>query len=148
MRTFKDLIETLRLAVEKQQHTIAKFRDKEHVSIEQKGRKDWQGDVYSFHLIYDSRRSGPTKEQIANWSLAGPSQESLNAAEQRGIKLKKMMLDRSASEPDVRRRAKLAYAWSSSTRGSTERTVHIVLHEGAVKSHTDAVKAAMGRGNF
>jgi hypothetical protein len=145
VRASKKTEESLRLAVEKKQHSIAKFRDKEFVSIEQKGRQDWHCDVYSFHLIYDSRRNGSTKEQIANWSLAGPSKESLDAAEQRGIKLKKMMMDRGVSEPEVKRRAKLAYAWRSSATGSTESMVYIVLHEGAVKSHIDAVKTVMGK---
>lgn len=146
MRAFKELAETLRLAVEKKQHTMAKFRDKEFVSIEQEGFKNWKGDVYSFHLIYDSRRSGPTKEQIANWSLSGPSKESLDAAEQRGRSLKKRMLERGVHEPEFKQRAKLAYAWSSPKKGSAERLVHIVLHGGVVKSHSDAVKSAMGKG--
>ena len=40
-------------------------------------------------------------------------------------------------------RAKRAYAWSSPIEGSTKRRFFAVLHMGAIKSPTDAVRAAI-----
>jgi len=39
--------------------------------------------------------------------------------------------------------AKFAYAWSSPIEGSDKRKFYAVLHEGPVKTPTDAVKAAI-----
>jgi hypothetical protein len=145
MTAFKESIETLRLAVEKRQHVNARLKEKVFVPEVQQGNLKWEGHVFSFHLIYDTKNSGATKEQIAAWSLPGPNAETLDAAEQRGEKLRKRMLDTDVRSPEIRRRAKLAYAWSSPVKGSREREFHIVLHEGAVKSASDAVKAVMAK---
>jgi len=145
MRAFKDSVETLRLTVEKRQHVNARFKDKKFVPEVQEGDFKWEGDVFSFHLIYDNRRSGATKEQIDNWSLAGPSAENLDAAEQRGLKLRKLLLERDLHTPEIKRRAKLAYAWSSPVKGSDQRQFNVVLHEGVVKSHTDAVRSVIAK---
>jgi hypothetical protein len=146
MRAFKDSIETLRLAVEKRQHVNARLKERVFVPKVEEGDLKWEGHVFSFHLIYDSKHSGATKEQIANWSLPGPSAETLDAAEQRGQKLRKKMLDTDIRSPEIRRRAKLAYAWTSPIKGSVDRQFNIVLHEGAVKSAADAVKVVIAKG--
>ena len=146
MSAFKDSVETLRLTVEKRQHANARFKVKVFVPEVRQGDLKWEGNVFSFHLIYDTKHSGATKEQIANWHLPGPSAENLDAAVQRGLKLRKLLLDKDIRTPEIRRRAKLAYAWSSPIKGSAERKFNVVLHEGAVKNATDAVKAVMGKG--
>ena len=145
MSVYKDSIETLRLAVEKNQRSTARFKEKAFVREMQDGRVAWEGDVFSFNLIYDSKHSGATKEQIADWRLAGPSAKGLEAAEARGQKMRKQLESAHSLKPEIKRRAKLAYAWSSPVKGSTKRKVNVVLHEGTVKSPVDAVKAAIGK---
>lgn len=147
MRAFKDSVETLRLTVEKLQHANARFKDKKFVPEVREGNAKWEGNVFSFGLFYDSKHSGATKEQIAAWRLPGPNAEVLDAAVQRGLKLRKLLLDGDhILHPEIKRRAKLAYAWSSSVKGSDERQFNVVLHEGAVKSHADAVRSVIAKG--
>ena len=146
MSAFKDSLETLRLTVEKRQHANARFKIKVLVPEVREGDFKWEGNVFCFHLIYDSKHSGATKEQIANWHLPGPSEAVLDAAVQRGLKLRKLLLDRDVRTPEIRRRAKLAYAWSSRIKGSDERQFNVVLHEGAVKNAADAVRSVIAKG--
>ncbi|MCL5428479.1 MAG: hypothetical protein M1347_01580 [Chloroflexi bacterium] len=147
MSAFKDSVETLRLTVEKLSHANARFKDKKFVPEVREGDLKWEGNVFSFGLFYDTKHSGATKEQIANWRLPGPSEEVLDAAVQRGLKLRKLLLDSEHKHiPEIRRRARLAYAWSSRVRGSEERQFNVVLHEGAVKSHADAVRSVIAKG--
>jgi hypothetical protein len=146
MSAYKDSIETLRLSVEQKHHVNARFKIKVFVPEVRQNGAVWEGNVFSFHLIYSNKNNGATKEQIANWSLPGPSAEVLEAAVQRGQKLRKQLLESDAHTPAIHRRAKLAYAWTSAIKGSAERQFNIVLHEGAVKNATDAVKAVMGKG--
>lgn len=146
MNRFKDSVETLRLIVEKLHHAQARFKDKKFVPEVREGEFKWEGMVFSFGLTYDTRHSGATKEQIANWHLPGPSAETLDAAEQRGLKLRKRLLESELRSPEIRRRAKLAYAWSSRIQGSDERQFNVVLHEGAVKSAADAVRSVIAKG--
>ena len=147
MSAFKDSVETLRLTVEKRQHANARFKIKVLVPEVREGDFKWEGNVFCFHLIYDSKHSGATKEQIANWHLPGPSAETLDAAVQRGLKLRKLLLGGNhILHPLTTRKAKLAYAWSSRIKGSEERQFNVVLHEGAVKSAADAVKAVIAKG--
>jgi len=145
MSVYKDSIETLRLAVEKNQRSTARFKEKAFVREMQDGRVAWEGDVFSFDLIYDSKNSGATKEQIAGWTLPGPSAAGLEAAEARGQKMRKQLESAHSLKPEIKRRAKLAYAWSSPVKGSKKRKVNVVLHEGPVKSPVDAVKVAIGK---
>lgn len=137
----KDAIEALRLAVEKRHHSKAIF--KQRFSVKESG---FSGEVFSFELTYDSKHSGATKEEIEKWHLPGPSAGALEAAELRGARIRKKLEEGRASNPEIRRRAKMAYAWSAKVKGNKKPKVHIVLHEGAVKSAVDAVKAAMGKG--
>ncbi len=147
MSAFKDSIETLRLSIEKKIHHVnARFKVKVFVPEVRQGDVKWEGNVFSFHLIYNTKHSGATKEQIANWSLPGPSEEVLEKAVQRGLKFRKQLLEADIHTPEIRRRAKLAYAWTSPIKGSAERQFNIVLHEGAVKSAADAVKAVIAKG--
>ncbi|MEX2160303.1 MAG: hypothetical protein WD751_00155 [Anaerolineales bacterium] len=147
MSVYKDSIDTLRLAVEGLQHSKARYKDKAFVRQLQDGDLVWEGDVFSFELMYDSKHSGATKEEIAGWRLPGPTPEALAAAEQRGLKIRKLFETAHARNPEIRRRAKLAYAWSSPIKGSAKRKLHVVAHEGAVKSPADAVKAVYVKGN-
>ncbi len=144
MPSYKDSIETLRLAVEGTQHSTARYKEKAFVRELVEGAVAWEGDVFSFDLAYDSRHSGATKEQIADWRLLGPTAKGVEAAERRGQKLRKQMESHSL-KPEIQRRAKLAYAWSSPIKGSEKRKVNVVLHEGQVKSPVDAVKATIGK---
>ena len=144
MRTYKDSIETLRLAVEGLHKSKARYKQKAFVREMHEGDLVWEGDVYFFELLYDSKHSGATKEQIAGWRLAGPTAKAVEAAEQRGRKIRKELENGHARNPEIRRRAKLAYAWTSPVKGSDKRKVHVVLQEGKVKSPADAVKKAMG----
>lgn len=147
MSVFKDSVETLRLTVEKRQHANARFKDKKFVPEVQEGDAKWEGNVFSFGLFYDTKHSGATKEQIANWSLAGPNAASLDAAEKRGLKLRKQLLeDNHIGHPEIKRKAKLAYAWTSKIKGTDERQFNVVLHEGVVKSHADAVRSVIAKG--
>jgi hypothetical protein len=147
MSVFKDSVETLRLTVEKRQHANARFKDKKFVPEVREGDAKWEGNVFSFGLFYDSKHSGATKEQIANWRLPGPSAETLDAAVQRGLKLRKLLLGGNhILHPLTTRKAKLAYAWSSRVKDSEERQFNVVLHEGAVKNATDAVRSVIAKG--
>ncbi len=146
MRAFKDSIETLRLNVEKVHHVNARFKVKVFVPEVREGDAKWEGNVFSFHLIYNTKHRGATKEQIANWHLSGPSDATLEAAVQRGLKFRKQLLESDMHSPEIRRRAKLAYAWTSPIKGSAERQFNIVLHEGAVKSAADAVMSVIAKG--
>lgn len=146
MSAFKDSVETLRLTVEKRQHVNARLKEKVYVPEVRQGDLKWEGNVFSFHLIYDTKHSGATKEQIANWSLPGPSAATLDAAVQRGLKLRKLLLNTDIRTSEIHRRAKLAYAWSSPVKGSADRQFNVVLHEGAVKSAADAVRAVIAKG--
>jgi hypothetical protein len=146
MSAYKDSIETLRLSVEKKHHVNARFKIKVFVPEVRQGGLAWEGNVFSFHLIYNTKNNGATKEQIANWRLPGPSDEVLEAAVQRGQKLRKQLLESDVHTPAIHRRAKLAYAWTSPIKGSAERQFNIVLHEGAVKNAADAVKAVIAKG--
>ncbi len=147
MSKFKDSVETLRLTVEKRQHANARFKDKKFVPEVREGDAKWEGNVFSFGIFYDSKHSGATKEQIAAWRLPGPSAANLDAAVQRGLKLRGQLLDGDhILHPQTKRKAKLAYAWSSRIRGSDERQFNVVLHEGAVKSHADAVRSVIAKG--
>jgi hypothetical protein len=146
MSAFKDSVETLRLTVEKRQHANARFKEKKFVPEVREGDAKWEGNVFSFGLFYDNKHLGATKEQIANWHLPGPNAATLDAAVQRGLKLRKILLERDRHVPEIKRRAKLAYAWSTRIKGSTDRQFNVVLHEGAVKSAVDAVKAIMAKG--
>ncbi len=146
MSAFKDSVETLRLTVEKLYHANARFKDKKFVPEVREGDAKWEGNVFSFGLFYDTKHSGATKEQIANWRLPGPSAEGLDAAVKRGLKLRKQLLESTTRTPEIRRRAKLAYAWSSRIKGSDERQLNVVLHEGAVKSAVDAVRSVIAKG--
>jgi hypothetical protein len=147
MSAFKDSVESLRAAVEKSQRSTARFREKAFVREPQEGKLAWEGDVFCFDLIYDSKHSGATKEQIADWKLPGPTATNVEAAEQRGQKMRKLLEHSHSLKPEIKRRAKLAYAWSAPVKGSNKRKVHIVLHEGAVKSAAGAVKAAFSKDN-
>ena len=138
----KDAIEKLRLAVEKKQHSKARYTQKAYVREVEGTKLVWEGDVYFFELVYDSKRSGASKEQIASWKLAGPSAKDLAAAEQRGDRLRKLAESGQTRNPEIRRRAKLAYAWM---QGGKKGKVFVVPHEGQVKSPVDAVKSAMGK---
>ncbi len=146
MSVYKDSIETLRQVVEGNQKSKARYKDKAFVRELRNGDLVWEGDVYFFELLYDSKHSGPTKEQIASWRLPGPSAAALDAAEKRGLKIRKQLESTHARNPEGRRRAKLAYAWSSPIKGSTKRKFNVVLQEGPVKSPVDAVRAAMAKG--
>jgi hypothetical protein len=142
MASFQDSVEALRQEVEKLYHANARFKSKVLV------RQDdlhWEGDVFAFDLIYDTKNSGSTKEQIASWRLPGPSASALDAAERRGLKIKKALESDRTKNPEGHRKAKLAYAWSAPVKGSRQRKVHVVLHEGTVKSPADAVRAVVGR---
>ncbi|HEY4717415.1 MAG TPA: hypothetical protein VIH14_00210 [Anaerolineales bacterium] len=143
MSTYKDSIETLRLAVEGSQHSTARYKEKVFVRELHEGRVAWEGDVFSFELTYDSKKSGATKEQIADWRLPGPSAKGVQAAEQRGQKLRKQLESSHSLKPEIKRRAKLAYAWSTPVKGSDKRKINVVLQEGPVKSPASAVKATI-----
>lgn len=143
MRVFKDSIEALQKAVEGSQRSTARFKEKAFVRELREGAVAWEGDVFSFDLSYDTKHSGASKEEIANWKLAGPTAKGLEAAEKRGLKLRKLLESGRSLKPEIRRRAKLAYAWTSPIKGSDKRKVNIVLHEGPVKSPVDAVKSAL-----
>jgi hypothetical protein len=145
MRIYKDSIETLRQAVESTQHSTARYKEKAFVRELVEGAVAWEGDVFSFDLAYDSKHSGATKEQIADWRLAGPTAKGVEAAERRGQKLRKQMEGSHSLKPEIKRRAKLAYAWSSPIKGSDKRKVHVVLHEGPVKSPVLAVRETMAK---
>jgi hypothetical protein len=141
----KDAIERLRLAVEKSQKSNARYTQKAYVRDLEGGKLLWEGDVYFFELSYDTKRLGATKEEIANWKLAGPSKKDLEAAERRGERLRKLAeAGETGGSPEIRRRAKLAYAWMKDKAGTAGK-VYVVAHEGAVKSPVDAVRAKMGK---
>jgi len=142
-----DSVETLRLTVEKLHHTSARFKEKRFVPEVREGDQAWEGDVFSFELTYNTKAGGATREQIAAWRLPGPTAEALDAAVQRGLKIKKKLETEHARNPESRRKAKLAYAWMVPVKGRGKRRVNVVLHEGAVKSPIDAVKAALGKEN-
>jgi hypothetical protein len=61
------------------------------------------------------------------------------------LKIKKKLESERTKNPEGRRKAKLAYAWTAPVKGSRQRKVHVVLHEGTVKSPADAVRAVVGR---
>ena len=147
MSNYKDSIETLRLAVEKTQHSAARFKEKAFVRELHDGKVAWEGDVFTFELSYDSKHSGASKEQIADWHLAGPSAKGVEAAEKRGQKIRKQLETNHSLKPEIKRKAKLAYAWSTAIKGSDKRKIHVVLHEGLVKSPVLAVRQAIGKGN-
>ncbi|MCL5428478.1 MAG: hypothetical protein M1347_01575 [Chloroflexi bacterium] len=145
MSIYKDSIETLRQTVEGLHASKARYKEKTFVRQVHDGDLLWEGDVFVFGLTYDSKYGGATKEQIANWRLPGPTAEALDAAERRGQKIRKQLETDHARNPEGKRKAKLAYAWSSPIKGSDKRKFNVVLHEGLVKSPADAVKAAMAK---
>jgi hypothetical protein len=147
MSAFKDSVETLRLTVEKLHHVNARFKLKVFVPEVREGDLKWEGTVFAFGLFYDTKHRGATKEQIASWRLTGPSEKALDAAERRGAKLRKLLLEGDhRHHPEAMRKAKLAYAWSSRIKGSDQRQFNVVLQEGAVKSATDAVRSVIAKG--
>lgn len=143
MGAYKDSIEILGQAIEKAHRVNARFKQKVFIREQREAGQSWEGDVFFFELVYDSKHNGATKEQIANWQLAGPTPDKLAAAEKRGLKLRKQLENDRARSPESRRKAKLAYAWSTPVKGSEKRKFHVVLHEGPIKSPADAVRAAM-----
>jgi hypothetical protein len=146
MKTYKDSVETLRLTVEKLHPLKARFKEKTFIRQLNGEKLVWEGDVFVFGLTYDSKYSTTSKEDIAAWKLPGPTAASLEAAEKRGQKLRKELESGHEHSPEIKRRAKLAYAWSSPVKGSAKkRKVHVVLHEGTVKSPADAVRTVVGR---
>ena len=146
MRTYTDSMETLRLKVEASQPLKARFKQKIHVRHMDGNDLIWEGDVFAFGLTYDSKQNASTKEEIANWQLAGPTEKSLKAAVQLGDNLRKKLESTSDRKVEIWRKSKLAYAWSSSVKGSTKRKINVVLQEGTVKSPVDAVKSVIGKG--
>jgi len=146
MKTYKDSVETLRLTVEKMHPLKARFKEKTFIRQLKGDQLVWEGDVFVFGLTYDSKYGMTSKEDIAKWKLPGPTAATLEAAEKRGQKLRKDLESNHEHNPEIKRRAKLAYAWSSPVKGSDKRKVHVVLHEGTIKSAGDAVKEAIARG--
>lgn len=145
MKAFKDSVEDLRLRIEKLHPLKARFKEKTYIRQFVDDRLVWEGDVFVFGLTYDSKYGMSSKEDIAKWKLPGPTKENLEAAERRGERLRKELEAKHDHSPEIKRRAKLAYAWSSPVKGSNKRKVHVVLHEGNVKSPADAVRAVVGR---
>ncbi len=145
MSIYKDSVENLRLTVEKMHPLKARFKEKTFVRQLKGDKLVWEGDVFVFGLTYDTKYGTASKEQIAGWRLPGPTAQSLEAAEQRGRKLRKDLESSKERNLEMKRRAKLAYAWSAPVKGSDKRKVHVVLHEGTVKSPADAVRAVVGR---
>lgn len=146
MRTYKDSVETLRLTVEQMHPLKARFKVKTYVRQLKGDELVWEGDVYIFGLTYDTKYGMTSKEDIAKWTLPGPTAQTLEAAEKRGQKLRKELETSHEHNPEIKRRAKLAYAWSSPVKGSAKRKVHVVLHEGTIKSAADAVREATAKG--
>lgn len=145
MSKYKESIENLRVTLEGMHPLKARFKEKAFVRQLSGDDLVWEGDVFVFGLTYDSKYGGATKEQIAGWTLPGPNAEALAAAEKRGQKLRKELETNHDRSPEIRRRAKLAYAWSSPVKGSDKRKVHVVLHEGMIKSPADAVRATIAK---
>ncbi|HSS97775.1 MAG TPA: hypothetical protein VLK33_12130 [Terriglobales bacterium] len=146
MTKYIDVVEDLRLKVEGFQPLKARFKQKTFVRHMNGDTLVWEGDVYAFGLSYANTQSSlTTKEEKASWQLAGPTTESLKAAENRGVNLRKLS-ETGDRKTEVWRKSKLAYAWSSPIKGSDKRKINVVLQEGDVKSPADAVKAAMGKG--
>ena len=146
MSTYKDSVENLRLTVEKMHPLRARFKEKTFVRQLRGETLVWEGDVFIFGLTYDTKYGTSTKEQIAAWRLPGPTANSLEAAEKRGQKLRKALESKHDHHQEIKRRPKLAFAWSSPVKGSNERKVHVVLQEGTVKSPQDAVRESIAKG--
>lgn len=146
MEVNRDLAEALRQNVETKLRLKARFKQKFALREPLDGKASWEVDVYSYDLVYDTANSGMSKEDIANWRLAGPSASALEAAEQRGLKIKKILETKRDHGQEGRRKPKLAYAWTEPVKGSKQPKVHVVLQEGEVKSPADAVRTAMGKG--
>jgi hypothetical protein len=136
----KDTVETLRLAVEGQHKAKARYREKIFIREPHEGKLVWEGDVFIFDLSYDTKNDTATKEQIAEWRLPKPTAKALEAAENRGLKIKKALQTSHPLNAEAKRRAKMAYAFSSGGKGKSKPKIHAVLHEGPVKSPADAVK--------
>lgn len=145
MGKYKDSVEDLRLTVERRQPAKARFKEKVYVREFRGDKVAWEGDVYIFGLTYDNKPIPTNKELIAKWRLPGATAASLEAAERRGRVLRKELETSKEHHPEIKRRAKLAYAWSTPVKGSQKRKVHVVLHEGTVKSPVDAVKKGIAK---
>lgn len=141
----KDNVEALQQAVEGLHHAKARYREKIFVREPHEGKLVWEGDVYIFDLSYDTKNDAATKEQIAEWRLPKPTPKTLLAAENRGLRIKKQLQTAHPLNQEAKRRAKMAYAFSSGAKGNGKRKIHAVLHEGPVKSPADAVKKVNGK---
>ncbi|MEX2144751.1 MAG: hypothetical protein WD740_09150 [Anaerolineales bacterium] len=136
-------ISELQKAIEGLHKAKAKYKEKIAVQETLPNGSSWEGDVFVFELVYDNKHDSATKEEIAEWRLPGPSATALKAAEDRGLKIRKALQTSHPQNVGPFHKPKLAYAWSTPKKKSTERKFYAILHAGPVKSAADAVKTAM-----
>jgi hypothetical protein len=138
-------VETLRQTVERVHRSKAEFKEKVHVRLMDEGRLTWEGDVFVFDLLYDTRQAGATKEDIEAWKLPGPTAKALKAAEERGQSIREALQKAHADHGEPLRKAKVAYAWTSTAKGKKKPRIHTVAHRGEIKSPVDAVKHVVNK---